>query len=161
MVTLLYIFSLFFNVNDSIITFKNKFQKKKKTDTMLILWYPHPVKEYESGNYYYPTFVTGEINVFRNKRGALVKVHYKKDMTPFIYGDRVIFRHPQKRFYLKAKNASPEDLKRLFNSMGYKFNWLDSLKGQGYTIWGEFTESKLKWALMRNGRKDIKKVKKR
>ncbi len=158
---ILYLFSLFFNVNDSIITFKKSFSLRSKTESTITLWYPHKIEEFEAGNYFYPSFTIGEINVLRKRKGAIIKIHFKSGKTPFIYGHTVILRPPEKRFYIKTYHASSEDLKRLFKFMGYKFNWLDSLNDGDYTIWGMFTENKLKWILMKNGRKNTKTIKKR
>ena len=161
MVIILYAFAMFFTVSDSLIFFKNPIRLKKNTDTILIIWYPHPVEEFEAGNYYYSSFIIYEVNVIKGKQGALVKIHYKRGREPILSGNVLILRHPQKRFYLKAKHASKEDLKRLFDFLGFKFKWLDSLSNDYYTICGQFTEDKLKWELKNNGRENSEKVKKR
>ncbi len=161
MVIILFAFAMFFTVSDSVIHFKSPIMLKKNSDTLLILWYSQPVEEYEAGNYYYPSFVIEEVNVLKRKEGALVKIHYKRGREPILSGNVLILRHPQRRFYLKAKHASREDLKRLFDFLGFKFKWLDSLSNDYYTICGPFTEDKLKQALKNNGKQNSKKVKKR
>ncbi len=147
------IFSIFFSVNDSTITFKKHFIVKNKTDTSITLLYPYTIEDYEAGNYFFPAFTIDEIKVEKRRGKAFIQLKFKNKREAIIDRSQITLTRPQPHFFIKTKGANQEELKRIFMAAGYKFDWLDSLKEADYTILGVYTENKLRRFLLKTWKK--------
>lgn len=157
------ILTFFFRVNDSIVTIKKgNVRVISAEDTCFTLVYSGKIEDYEAGHYYYTNSLIKEINIREKNDKVFMEIKLNKKRQLLIKDRKIVFKKHSKKFYLKTKNISSRELKKLLRSVNLNLTCLDSLKERDYTISGNFTEESLKKELLNDGRgKETYKVKKR